>query len=345
MAARKRATAKRKRAQRKGAPKKRSTASRKRIPKSKVKRGAAPSEMPLALTDPAIAGTRARIREAGGGVLGAFRDPLSGKPLVMAALPVASVEPTPFQRELSPTHTKKLVQKIEESGAFLDPIITVASPEGGFWTPNGRHRLAAARALGLHAISALVSVDDALAFKILALNTEKAHNLRDRSLEVIRMARAIAARDARARETAYANEFEAAPLLTLGILYESEKRFSGGAYHPVLRKVDRFEPSKTLRASLRQREGWASRLRDIDTRVTKIIKALQERGFKSPYLRAFVVARVNPVRWIRVKRGDTAPVMPIGEALTRMAKSAREFGVDRVKQSDLALVAALAPDD
>jgi ParB family chromosome partitioning protein len=286
----------------------------------------------------------AKIRAAGGSVSGAYRDPLSGKPLVLASLPLACVEPTPFQRELSPTHTKRLALKIEESGSFLDPIITVPSPADGFWTPNGRHRLAAARSLGLRAITALVSPDEALAFKILALNTEKAHNLRDRSLEVIRMAREIASRDPKARESDYAAEFESPALVTLGILYEEVKRFSGGAYHPMLRKVERFDPARTLRASLRQREGWASRLKQIDERVAEIVKALQARGFKSPYLKAFAVARINPVRWIRLKKGDTSPAMPIGEALTRMARSAKDFNVDSVKQADLALVAAVAAD-
>jgi len=321
---------------------KRSTAARKRIPRSKVQRGITPAEAPLSMTGPEVAGTVARIRASGGSAAGAYRDPLSGRPLILASLPLAAVEPTRFQRELSPTHTKRLAQKIEESGALLDPIIAVQAPGEGFWTPNGRHRLAAARSLGLQAITALVSPDESLAFRILALNTEKAHNLRDRSLEVIRMAREIAERNPRAKETDHAAEFESAPLLTLGILYEEDKRFSGGAYHPVLRKVDAFDSSRTLRASLRQREGWAARLRDIDVRVTGIVKGLQARGFRSPYLRTYVVARLNPVRWLRVKKGETKPLMPIGEALTRMARSARDFDLESVKPGDLALVAAVA---
>ena len=84
----------------------------------------------------------------------------------------------------------------------------------------GRHRLAAAKLLGLRQITALISPDEALAFRILALNTEKAHNLKDRSLEVIRMARALAEARPRAKESDFASEFEAPELLTLGIVYE-----------------------------------------------------------------------------------------------------------------------------
>jgi ParB family chromosome partitioning protein len=65
---------------------------------------------------------------------------LSGKPLLLAVLPLAAVEPTPFQRDLSPTHAKRLAQKIDESGSFLDPLIVVRGADGRLWTPNGRHR-------------------------------------------------------------------------------------------------------------------------------------------------------------------------------------------------------------
>ena len=146
---------------------------------------------------PALA---AQINAAGGAALGAYRDPLGGRPLVVASLPLTAVQPTPFQRDLSPTHTKRLAAKIDEAGAFLDPLIVVRGADGGLWTPNGRHRLAAAKVLGLRQITALVSPDESLAYRILALNTEKAHNLKDKSLEVIRMARSLAKADgARAR--------------------------------------------------------------------------------------------------------------------------------------------------
>ena len=324
-----------------------SSAARKRMPRAKAARGPQAAEARLEGDDPAIATTIAAVDAAGGAVCGAYRDPLSGTPLVLAMLPVAAIEPTPFQRDLSPTHAKRLAQRIDEIGAFLDPVIAVTAPSGqGFWTPNGRHRLAAARMLGQRTIAALVSVDPALTFKILALNTEKAHNLRDRSLEVIRMARALESRRDAGSEADHAVEFEAPALLTLGMLYETNKRFSGGAYLSMLRKVDRFEKKGSLASSLRRREGAAARIGEIDAAVTKVVAELQERGFRSPYLRAFVVARVNPVRWIKTKRGvEEEPPMPLGEALTRMARSIRQFDVGGVKTSDLAMVAAVAPAD
>ena len=309
----------------------------------KDKRGLKAAEMVLPVVAPELATLVAEVEGVGGAAIGGYREPLSGRPLLLAALPLKAVQPTPFQRDLSPTHTKRLAQKIEESGSFLDPLIVVRGADGRLWTPNGRHRLAAAKVLGLHQITALVSPDEDLAFRILALNTEKAHNLKDRSLEVIRMARALAESKPRSKESEYVNEFEAPELLTLGIIYLENKRFAGGAYSPFLKKVDRFS-ERTLRVSLRERENYAARLLQIEAQVKRIIEGLQKRGFKSPYLRSYVVARINPVRFHRARKGDTTPPMTMAAALTRMAAAAKNFDIDTVKFGDLALVAAVASE-
>ena len=314
------------------------TTARRRLTPAKTSRGLSAAEIAIGLDHADVSALVALIRTAGGSPIGAYRDPLGSRPLVLATLPLAEVQPTPFQRDLSPTHTTRLAQKIDEARAFLDPLIVVQGHDGRFWTPNGRHRLAAAKVLGLKQISVLISPDEALAYRILALNTEKAHNLKDRSLEVIRMARTLAKREPRSKETDFADQFEAAELITLGVVYESTPRFAGGAYSSLLRKVDRFA-DRTLAASLREREGYADRLLGIDTQVKKIIAALQERGFKSPYLRNYVVARLNPVRFIKQKPGDKRPAMPIGQALTRMTAAAKGFKLESVSNSDLAWVA------
>lgn len=304
-------------------------------------RGPGAADVALDASDPAVAATAELVRRDGGIALGAYRDPLDGRPLLLASLPLGAVVPTPFQRDLSPTHARRLADKIEETGVFLDPLIVVRGEDGRWWTPNGRHRLAASKFLGLERITALVSPDEALAFRILALNTEKAHNLRDRSLEAIRMARAIARRDPGARESDRAGELESPELLTLGIVYERNGRFGGGAYGPFLKKVDRFS-DQPLAKSLRAREGHAARLEAIDGEVKRIVAALTARGFKSPYLRNYVVARINPVRFHRKagKTAATAPPMPLAQALTRMAASARAFDLASVSSRDLAWVAA-----
>ena len=301
-------------------------------------RGLDAAQVAIAMDSPEIADLAALVRAAGGAPIGAYHEPLGGRALMLASLPLQAVQPTPFQRDLSPTHAKRLAQKIDETAAFLDPLIVVRGEDGRLWTPNGRHRLAAAKVLGLRQITALISPDESLAYRILALNTEKAHNLRDRSLEVIRMARSLARRDGQRRESQFTAEFESAELLTLGMVYEHSGRFAGGAYSAFLKKVDRFS-ERTLTVSLREREDYAARLQEIDSHVKRLIAALQARGFKSPYLRNYVVARINPVRFHKAKKGDTKPPMPLAQALTRMVAAARTFKLDSVSNSDLAWVA------
>jgi ParB family transcriptional regulator, chromosome partitioning protein len=315
-----------------------------RLAPGRQARGLDAAEVAVTLEDPSVAALVELVRAAGGAPIGAYREPLGGRALLLASLPFAAVQPTPFQRDLSPTHAKRLAGAIEETAAFLDPLIVVRGEDGRLWTPNGRHRLAAAKVLGLKQITVLISGDESLAYRILALNTEKAHNLKDRSLEVIRMARNLAKSRGREREDAFRAEFEAPELLTLGIVYERSPRFAGGAYSSFLKKVDRFS-ERTLAVSLRQREDYAARLSEIDTRVKALITALQARGFKSPYLRNYVVARINPVRFHKTKKGDSKPPMPIAQALTRMAAAARNFNIGSVSNSDLAWVAVGAAGD
>lgn len=321
----------------------RASNARKRMTPARVERGLAAADVVLAADAPEVAALAQEVRQAGGAVLTAYREPLGGQPVVLASLPRDAVAPTPFQRDLSPTHAKRLAQKIEEAGAYLDPIIVVRGKDGGFWTPNGRHRLAAAKVLGLRQIMALVCPDEALAFRILALNTEKAHNLRDRALEVVRMAHALARQTPKAKEGEYAAQFESPELLTIGLAYEQESRFAGAAYAPFLRRLDRFR-AETLPVSLRKRAGQAARLLAIEREVKKIVEGLQKRGFQSPYLRTYVVARINPVRFVRAKKGDSKPPMPVEEGLTRMLASAKKFDLASVRQQDLALVAGAAQD-
>src|SRR5579871_2010056 len=188
-------------------------------------RGLEAAEVAIPLDGPEVAELAALVRAHGGAPIGAYREPLGGRAMLLASLPLNAVQPTPFQRDLSPTHAKRLAQKIDETAAFLDPLIVVRGEDGRLWTPNGRHRLAAAKVLGLKQITALISPDESLAYRILALNTEKAHNLKDRSLEVIRMAQSLAKLRGREVEEKFVAEFESAELLTLGAIYEKNSRF------------------------------------------------------------------------------------------------------------------------
>jgi ParB family chromosome partitioning protein len=291
-------------------------------------RGLTPAEVGEGKPSAAAARLAAEIEGDGGVMLGTYRDPLGGNAQVLAALPIEQVDPTPFQRDLSESHVKRLTGVLEALDRFLDPIIAVRTPEGRYWTPNGNHRLASMRALGARSIVALVLAEPELAYKILALNTEKAHNLREKSLEVIRMARDLAPRDDRT-EKDYALEFEESAYLTLGVCYEQNGRFAGGAYHPLLKRIDAFL-GKPLADALEVRKKRADALLELDAAVVAAMTALKERGFESPYLRPFVVARINPIRFQKGAKAE------FDETIAKMLASAKKFKAEGVKPEQLA---------
>src|SRR5436190_21759970 len=60
--------------------------------------------------------TKERIEKEGGAVLCAYRDPFGKNSLILAILPLTSVEPTPFQRDVSDMHHKRLADVIDKTG-------------------------------------------------------------------------------------------------------------------------------------------------------------------------------------------------------------------------------------
>jgi ParB family chromosome partitioning protein len=281
----------------------------------------------------------AELEAEGGSVLGQYNDPFGGRPLLIVALPVSSLEPTPNQRDPSDAHVKRLMGVVEKIGLFLDPIIVIRH-EDKYWTPNGNHRLQALKKLGVRTVVALLVPDPTVAFKILALNTEKAHNLREKSLETIRMARALATGKGskEEKESAFAFEFEQPAFLTLGSCYEERPRLSGGAYQPILRRVDEFldEP---MNKALKERERRARKVLKLDEAVSAAVEKLKAKGLTSPYLKPFVVARVNYTRFSKATSFD------FDEALDRIIASAQKFNVDRVNQQDVAKAAGGPPPE
>jgi ParB family transcriptional regulator, chromosome partitioning protein len=268
------------------------------------------------------------ITDDGGVVIGTYKDPLGGNWQILAGLPIDQVEPTPYQRDLSEAHVKRLANAIDKLDRFLDPIIAVRSDDGKYWSPNGYHRLGAMRQLGAKAIIALVVPEQEVAHRILLLNTEKAHNLRERALEVIRLAEALATLDDRP-EREFETEFEEAPLLTLGVCYQQNGRFSGGAYHPILKRCDKFLASKLPKA-LEVRRERGEKLLELNEGVNAAVAALKARGMESPYLKAFVVARANPLRFQKKAIAD------FDETIDKMLGTVKRFDAGKIKADQIA---------
>ena len=242
-------------------------------------------------------------------------------------LPIDLVEPTPYQRDRSEAHVKKLASAMERVGRFLDPIIAVRK-EGKYWTPNGNHRLGAAKLLGLKSIVALVIPEEDVAFQILALNTEKAHNLKERSLEVIRMHRGLVGAKA-GNESDYIGFFEEPHFITFGAAFEKRPRFSAGAYTSVVKRLEGFldEP---MEDALGVREARADLVLQWDDEVVRVVDALKAKGMQSPYLKNYVVARVNFLRF--KKEGE----FEFDDTIQKMIDATKKIDPSKVNKEDLA---------
>jgi ParB family chromosome partitioning protein len=299
-------------------------------------RGFSPAECKVDLDTPELQALLKRIEGEGGILVGSYSDPLGKNPLLLAILPIDKIEPTPFQRDLSQVHHRRLADVIDRTGFFLDPVIAVTAPDKGFWTPNGRHRLDAMRRLGAKAITALVVPKRELAWQILALNTEKAHNLKDKSLEVIRIFRNLMEETPGKSEKDFSYYLEEPSFVTMGLCYEKNPRFSGGVYNSFVRRLTEFS-GDSLGKSLKQHEKVAGMILELDEKVAEVVKKLKAKGFVSPYLKTFVVARSNPLRFMKEPP-------ELEDLIKTIRGKVDRFNVDKIKQSDI-VASGGTPDD
>ena len=288
----------------------------------------------------AVADLAAQVETDGGRALAVYREPVGGHWQIFALLPRERVLPTPYQRDLSPAHSKRLQAAVKKLDRFVDPIVVVSPEPGVYWTPNGHHRLSVLAKLKADTVPAILIPEAEVAFQILALNTEKAHNLKEKSLEVIRMYRGLAESEPRRGEEDYAFQFEAAHLVTLGLLYETNKRFAGGAFAPILRRVDAFL-SGTFARTLPQREARAERVREADAALGEVVDQIKKRGIRHPFVKNYVLARTTPLTRAR----KTLP--GFDQTFAKLLASIREFDVAKVRYEDVqrsAVYAGPAPE-
>ncbi len=293
------------------------------------------TELAVAAPEGELALLAEKVTSEGGAVLATYKEPLGGHTLMLVAVPVEQVAPTPFQRDVSDAHVRKLTVAMDKTKRFLDPLILVRH-DSGYHTPNGNHRLTALKELGAKSVLGLLVPEREVAYQILALNIEKAHNLRERAIEVVRMYRDLAGFSTQ-KESEYQLEFDEPSLATLGFAYEQRGRLSGGAYNPAIRKVDEWLDLPLPKAVV-ERERRARLLLELDDAVGEAVKGLKEAGLTSPYLKAFVVARVNPLRFIK------GELPSYDELLATMTKRARGLDAAKIKPQDLAKSGG-APDD
>ena len=282
-----------------------------------------------------VAALAEQVGRDGGHVLAAYQEPVADAWQLFVLLPLAQVEPTPYQRDLSKPHAKRLQEVIKKLGRFVDPIVVVSTGPGKYWTPNGNHRREALTKLKTKWISAILVPEPEVAYQILALNTEKAHNVKEKSLEVIRMYRGLVEEGSKATEEDYAFQFEAPHFITLGLLYDAKPRFAGGAFAPILRRVDKFLKAPLPKA-YGERERRAALVQAADDALTDVVAKVKKRGLNHPYVKNYVLARTTPLNRAR----KTLPSFET--TFERLRENLEAFDPTKVRLDEIARAAVFA---
>jgi len=269
-----------------------------------------------------------QVDRDGGRVLAVYQEPVGEHWQLFCLLPRTKVEASPYQRDVSPTHVKRLTEAVKRLDRFVDPIVAVSPRPGVYWTPNGNHRRAVLDKLKADVIPAILAVEPEVAFQVLPLNTEKAHNLKEKSLEVIRMYRGALAEQPTSTEEDWAFQFESAHLITLGLLYEQNRRFAGGAFAPILRRVDKFL-KVGLRKGLEEREERAALVRAADEALASVVARVKKRGINHPYVKNYLLARTTPL----TKARKTLPSFE--QTFKRLRENLEAFDVSRVRYDEI----------
>jgi ParB family chromosome partitioning protein len=259
-----------------------------------------------------------QVDRDGGHVLAIYQEPVGEHWQVFCLLPRAKVEASPYQRDVSPTHVKRLTEAVKRVDRFA----------GVYWTPNGNHRRVALDKLKADFVPAILVAEPNVAFQVLALNTEKAHNLKEKSLEVIRMYRGAEAEQPSSTEEDWAFQFESAHLITLGLLYEQNKRFAGGAFAPILRRVDKFLKT-SLRRGLEEREERAALVRAADETLAAVVAKVKKRGINHPYVKNYLLARTTPL----TKARKTLPAFE--QTFKKLKENLDDFDVSKVRYDEI----------
>ncbi|MGH7332478.1 MAG: ParB N-terminal domain-containing protein [Candidatus Rokuibacteriota bacterium] len=277
----------------------------------------------------------AQVERDGGRALTLYQEPVGDHWQIFCLLPMARVEASPYQRDLSPTHVKRLTEAVKKLDRFIDPVVVVSPRAGTYWTPNGNHRRTALQKLKAEFVPAILVVEPEVGYQILPLNTEKAHNLKEKSLEVIRMYRALAAEHPTSTEEAWSFQFESAHFITLGLLYEANRRFAGGAFAPLLRRVDTFRKA-TLRDGLGEREERAELVRAADQTLTAVVAKVKKRGINHPYVKNYLLARTTPLTRAR----KTLPSFE--QTFRKLRENLDAFDVTKVRYDEIQRVAIMS---
>jgi len=248
------------------------------------------------------------LEAQGVNILVVYNEPYGGHEQIFAMMPIDMIKSAPFQRELSQLHVRKLADAIAKVGRFLDPIIVVKSSNGEFWTPNGHHRKEAASILGLKEIPAILLLEEDAGRYVLAMNVEKAHTVKDRSLEVIKLYEELLEKKPEKEEREFEDIFESGAYATLGLIYKEQEKFHGSAYESLLRRID-FLLDQPLRDAYEVRKERARLVKEVDQIASEVVQKMREKGVNHPFLWQAVIGSANPIKRKRIVEETFEEVM------------------------------------
>src|SRR5260221_2855003 len=122
----------------------------------------------------------------------------------------------------------------------------------------------------------------------------------------------------------------------MGVCYEKNPRFSGAVYNSFVRRLTEFS-DESLGKALKAHEKIAGMVLELDEKVAEVVKKLKAKGFVSPYLKTFVVARSNPLRFMK-----EPPALE--DLLQTIRGKVERFNVDKIRQQDI-VASGGAPDE
>ena len=137
-------------------------------------------------------------------------------------------------------------------------------------------------------------------------------------------------------EKEFSYYLEEPSFVTMGLCYEKNSRFSGAVYNSFVRRLTEFSDAPLSKA-LKEHEKIAGMLMELDEKVAEVVKKLKAKGFVSPYLKTFVVARSNPLRFMK-----EAPELE--DLIKTIRGKVERFNVDKIKQEDI-VASGGAPDE
>ncbi len=149
------------------------------------------------------------------------------------------------------------------------------------------------------------------------------------------MYRALAQAQPRTTEKDWAFQFESPHFVTLGVLYEENKRFTGGAFAPILKRVDKFLDARLPR-TLEERQERAAKVKAADEALGRTVAALKKRGVNHPYVKNYVLARTTPLTRAR----KTLP--SFDHAFDRLVANIEGFDVSKVRYEEIRQAAVFA---